>query len=1082
MAGSDTLDVLARQIGLALQDLQAELANQGLFAFATKLGVGLPDAVASAPAVVTAADDVATAAGRLAAADGAEQVVPAIAQTAAALDRLQNALSAAVADAQLAADVRAQLTDFAEQLAARALDHLVVTRLAEVSPTTHASLALAGLLDAEPVPPSGNDTIGKAHTHNELHLDRAGALLSHPDEHFRDVYGWGTTEFDARSLFTRLQRVLLATQAVQAELLTPSGESPLLEAYILGFSVDETVSPPRVKVGIRFPGSRTVTNTYPLGDTWAIEVSAKGSFVEDVQALVAAPFDVTLTPPSGTVEVDVTSGLVATPPSGQGPQLLLGAADGTRLVAQTARFTAGLAVTWDPASNTATGEPTLDLELTGGHLVLSLAGSDGFLSSFLPETLDLSIDLKGQWRPSTGLVFTGGAALTVTLPLKVEIGPATLTEVVLTLRIGELLAVDVRSTAVIALGPFTATLGGVGAAVELRFSRGNLGPLDFGIGFLPPNGLGLTIDAPPVTGGGFIGYDPVAGRYRGQFHVDVGEIGVAASALLDTKLPGGSPRYALLVRLAATFPAIQVGFGFALTGVGGLLALNRRIDVDALRAKLASGDVFAELDNAFPVAAGITVVGPTAELVWIGLVTFDLGIFVELPGPRRVVLVGTASATVDNPSGGAPYLQIRLNVLGELDLQKQTVVFDAALVDSTLLEVLQLTGGAAFRMSYGADPYVVLTIGGFYPGFSPTPMAFPATLTRIAMTRGAPSDALYLRFEGYFAATTNTVQFGAAVEVIINLGSFNIRGTLGIDTLIQRSPFHFECQIHASVKVRWKSHNLGGLTLKGELSGPGPVIFRGKVSFDILWVTISFSHTFTLGSPVEAVLAAVDDVLTLLQGELTRTDNLRVVGGNDPAVALAAPPAAGPPVLSPVGQLAWTQRTAPLDLLLEKVGGAPVTRPQTITASGTQVSGPDIDWFAPGGFTNLDDADALARPAFARLSGGVRIGVPGTDDGPARTITVTVKQIRIPAPPVVVENTGIFPGWFVLAGTVRLGAEFAETVVPALSLSDETWHVVRTDGTVVQGGITQAQAHQLAKTVADAAATSTIDVVGGLAF
>ena len=156
--------------------------------------------------MVTAADDVAAAAGQLAAADGAEQLLPAIARTAAALDRLQNALSAAVAGAQLAADVRAQLADFAEQLAARALDHVVVSRLADVSPTTHATLALAGLLDAEQVPASGNDTIGKAHTRNELHLDRTGALLSDPDEHFRDVYGWGTTDFDALGLFTRLQR------------------------------------------------------------------------------------------------------------------------------------------------------------------------------------------------------------------------------------------------------------------------------------------------------------------------------------------------------------------------------------------------------------------------------------------------------------------------------------------------------------------------------------------------------------------------------------------------------------------------------------------------------------------------------------------------------------------------------------------------------------------------------------------------------------------------------------------------------------------------------------------------------------
>ena len=207
----------------------------------------------------------------------------------------------------------------------------------------------------------------------------------------------------------------------------------------------------------------------------------------------------------------------------------------------------------------------------------------------------------------------------------------------------------------------------------------------------------------------------------------------------------------------------------------------------------------------------------------------------------------------------APYLQIRLDILGELDLQKKTVAFDAALVDSTLLEVLQLTGGAAFRMSYGADPYVVLTVGGFHPAFSPTPLMFPSSLTRIAMTRGTPKDSLYFRFEGYFAITTNTVQFGAAVEVIVNLGSFDIRGALAFDTLIERSPFHFVCVLHASVHVRWKGRNIGGLDLSGELSGPGPVIFRAKVSFDILFCTISFNHTFRLGSAVPAALRPVDE-------------------------------------------------------------------------------------------------------------------------------------------------------------------------------------------------------------------------------
>ena len=47
------------------------------------------------------------------------------------------------------------------------------------------------------------------------------------------------------------------------------------------------------------------------------------------------------------------------------------------------------------------------------------------------------------------------------------------------------------------------------------------------------------------------------------------------------------------------------------------------------------------------------------------------------------------------------------------------------LIDSQLLEVLELTGGAAFRLSWGAEPYVVLTVGGFHPAYYPAPLASP---------------------------------------------------------------------------------------------------------------------------------------------------------------------------------------------------------------------------------------------------------------------------------------------------------------------------------------------------------------------
>ena len=756
-ANSGTLQVLANQLGLALGLLEDELADAGLSDLLAKLGVRLPPELAAAFALATAAEAAATDAAGLAPllqalataveADDFAAILPAtenlisqIAATVGAVGQVEAELTAAVAGSALTTAQQAELAAFAETTAERILDYLVVRRLAESAPLLLATLDIAGLLDHEPVDVATDDPLAVSHTRSELHLDRLGTMVSAPADHLKTVYGWGGPDFDALELFGRLQRLLDATGQVQTHLLTPAGQSPLLEAYLLGFQVDDTVTPTGLVVSVRFPGSELFTRSYPLRDPWTIEVDATAAFAEDLSAAIAPPFAATLKPPSGTVDATVTAGLHATPPAGM-PVVLIGDPGGTRLQADRAAFDAGFAVTWDPAANQATGEPTLSLTLTNGHLIVSLGGADGFLASVLPQTLDVTAAVDAEWRPSTGLVFKSGAALVVTIPVNARIGPAHIA--VLDVGLGvdpSALTLGLRLSGDIALGPFAVSVKDVGAAVALGFERGNLGRADLTFRFLPPTGLGLSVGSGPITGGGFIGYDPATGQYAGSLQLSAGSVGVNATGLLDTRLPTGSG-YALLILLRATFPAIEIGFGFALTSVGGLLALNRSVDVDALRVALAAGTagrilapedpvrnapmLLADLETAFPVTPGVTVVGPTLELIWAELVTFDIGVFFEFPGPRRVVLLGSARATIDNPNGGAPYLQIRVDILGEIDVQKKTAAFDAVLVDSSLMQILQLTGGAAFRLSYGAEPYVVLTIGGFFPGFSPSPLVFP---------------------------------------------------------------------------------------------------------------------------------------------------------------------------------------------------------------------------------------------------------------------------------------------------------------------------------------------------------------------
>ena len=121
-------------------------------------------------------------------------------------------------------------------------------------------------------------------------------------------------------------------------------------------------------------------------------------------------------------------------------------------------------------------------------------------------------------------------------------------------------------------------------------------------------------------------------------------------------------------------------------------------------------EAIGENGVAFPVHRGSTVISPTVRAVWADLVHFDIGVFLELPGPSRAVVLGTARANIVHDD--RTYLALRVDVIGVIDLTANTVAFDAVLIDSHLLSTLDLTGGAAFRLASGGSPYAVFSVGG----------------------------------------------------------------------------------------------------------------------------------------------------------------------------------------------------------------------------------------------------------------------------------------------------------------------------------------------------------------------------------
>jgi hypothetical protein len=1012
-------------------------------------------------------------------------------------------------------------TAFVSTFPGDVLDYLIHSALAANGPKLFALLHLFGVLTEKHVP-ADSATGRDDHIAREVHWDRLSMLGSQPADALRQAYGWGG-DFRGDEVLRSIGLVIQAFGghagmfAADRDLVDeywapgsapPSGISNLIVS-LPQFSADvfgdgSSVTTSVALLGIPIPPSASAPApadglalmpvvTGQAGDTIAITDHVTLTLSGDVlsrpvraelhpgaSVLRATPGDTHVT---ALARVDAK----AAPAT---PWLAFGDATSTRLEVASAHVSLSLDGTLDGDL-----ELVAEVGLDAAVLVIDLGGSGSFVGDTLgSQPIRAPVALVLHWSSRAGLSLVGQPRLAISIPVGRTIGPITVSAIGVGLGSDAGAATfDATVTASGMLGPFTVTVAEAGLRVRVEpvpdgAPPGNLGVADAGIGLKPPSGAGLAITAPGLSGGGFIGRDPATGRYSGGLNLKAQQIDITGLGLLDTKLPGGQRGYALLIALGATFPGIEIGLGFALTGVGGLIALNRRVDVDVLRNRLASGTagrilapqdpirnapaLLADLDAVFPIAPGITVVGPTVQLVWADLVHFDIGVFIELPGPARVVLLGSAHAEIQRDS--RTLLSIRVDVAGVVDLHAETAAFDAVLIDSHLLGILDLTGGAAFRLSWGDQPYSVFTVGGFNPSYNPEPLSFPASLTRIAMVHGTPKDEVYLRFEGYLAVTSNTLQFGASVDALIQSGGFVVHGTIGFDALIQFVPFHFQFDIRASVDVSYGSHHLAGLTLTGSLTGPGPVVLQAKVCIEILFFDICFSHTFELGAAATAPSPVAPDLLDTLLAELTDPARLRGDGTPDPFVLVRPPePGNGVPVILPVGGLIWDQNRAPLDLLLDRISGTPLPAPAQVQAQATNAaSGPATDWFAPGQFVDLTDDQALTRPAYERLTSGVHVAGTAYADGPSAVRVLQIREIRLPAGAEHQRPFPAFPPWLV-GGAVSVSQ-------PVISVTTEAWTLAASGGD--QPGLTGAQARRLADLTGDGHAIPATDHLAAFAF
>ena len=497
-----------------------------------------------------------------------------------------------------------------------------------------------------------------------------------------------------------------------------------------------------------------------------------------------------------------------------------------------------------------------------------------------------------------------------------------------------------------------------------------------------------------VSGGGFLDVDHEIGRYAGIGQLEVLGVGLVAVGILETQIPGAPGRWSLFLSLSATFTGIQLGFGFTLNGVGGLVGIDRGLDEEALGEAVRTGSldaimfpenaiaqaalILAEIDAVFPTTPGQYVFGPLVKIGWgtPTLIELDAGVVIQVPEPLTVSLLGALSAVL--PKEETPILELHVNFGATLNLTEGTLRLDASLTGSQVVGLL-ITGDMAVRAAFLDDPTFLVAFGGYHPTFVP-PDDFP-DLEPVGVSLDT-GDALRISLGGYFALTTNSVQVGARADLWAGTDAFSLEGGTSFDAIFNFDPFSFAIDLSLWVSVTAAGFELLGVLLSGSLSGPNPWRVAGSAEFRILGVKKSFAVDESFGELANEGPPEEADPAKLVQEALALEDAWSCLppAGADPVVL--TDPGDGL-ALHPSGRVQVTQRIAPLDIELECYGHADIAEPTVVAVEAVGFGAEDVedvvDWFASAQYFLLSQTEKLTAPSFTQMKSGLVMGGSGAD-------------------------------------------------------------------------------------------------------
>lgn len=1023
-----TLENITHQLGIAMQPLKDAVSSIESFQrFLYRLGWrvdNLPPQYAQLAQII---DAVITKTERLATDPDPEEAL-----------RLMDDVRQLYQAIKSAKTAPANLPDpqtFLAETGERIFELLLIDYLVHQRPFIYNLASMLGVI--RPVFQDAND--GRpAFIRQEICWSQIPNIIQNPNLIPELVYGWGTDDFDFDLFAEHLMEILYAC-LVSVSLVEVSTN---LGRNFLGFHESEEGAPKASlgvlvplmyvdiaeqekmlglcvmnapKVGDKLPGivirpyfpSEITASPFDLDEDWKIRLAA-GTNLPGTFGIVFRPDHIELTYPGQTgnpLQIGFLFELMYAPSL---PLNLLGDENGTRLEMKGAGIKIGLLMEGSDM------ELVASMNIQDLTLVLQSKDADSFISKLLNGSAQrLAIPLEIEWSNKTGLRFKGNTAFYLNFTPNLRFAGISVDEMAFGL-IGlntpvPAARLDATMNMSAKLGPIQVAVGQMGFQVGALFKEGNAGPFNLAAGFKPPSGIGITINAKAVTGGGYLEFRPEKSEYIGVAQLTIKDkISVKAFGILLTKLPSGKKGYSFILVVSAEFPPIELGMGFRLTGVGGIVGINRRVELEKLTAGLRSNafdDVLfptAPMENPngllntinelFPPAEGQYVFGFLGQFIWgpKGLVNIDLGLVIEFPEPVRLAILGVLKAKVGKKIGEEEHnvLTLQCNFFGVLDFERRFIRFDASLFESTIAGK-KIEGDLALRVRYGNNPDFVLTLGGFHPVFQPPALELPADLRRlqIMLRSGNPEITVYC----YVALTANTFQFGVAGVLRFEKWGVKILGELSFDALFQFSPFRFEVTVHFLLAASWKGHDFAAIEMNGLFAGPSPWHVEGSLTLKFWKFSKTVHLSETWGDEDQTQMESIRVQALIVEDLTTNQGNWEVATGQTTnSVTLARRSTAAQPdpnllLFQPNELLTVRQNTVPLGIRIDKFGerkpeGANKFSLRLLDKNGSaRKDDPAVqNHFAPAQFVHLDDEQKLHAPSYERFDSGVTF--KGLDD------------------------------------------------------------------------------------------------------